>query len=100
MRKRKPASAKRKCVIPAQFDRPAPQAFHFDTLLDFVGPPTVCLPPSVTPCCHAKGRGKSRIELDCPVELSQRDANGLACPLVKARHAAQIVIVSVQVLSR
>src|SRR5437868_11522973 len=46
------------------------------------------------------GRGKFRVELDRLVEMSERVTVGLLCPQMNARHAAQIMIVSVEILRR
>src|SRR5215475_1652929 len=87
-------------IILAQLHSPPGQACALGTLLRAVDHPSVQLAPDVTPCGHAMGRGKFRIELDSLAKQTQRFVVRNSRPLVDVCHSAQEIVVSIKALGR
>src|SRR5262245_49394557 len=87
-------------VIFAQLHSAASQAYAFSNFLLAIGHPAIDLAPEVTLRSNPIGRCKIRVELDRLVKLGQCPAYGLLRTLMEVGHAAQVIIVGVEAVSR
>src|SRR6516165_1446515 len=85
-------------VIGTELRRAPGQTRSFCGFLGSIGRPSVELAPDVAPCRHTVGRRELAITFHSGVKQPQRLVDCLAAALVKARHAAQKIFVSVETL--
>ncbi|TIS86575.1 MAG: hypothetical protein E5W99_11515 [Mesorhizobium sp.] len=95
---RQAAESQRHRIVLAGDSHVADQPGYLGCFLLPVDHPAIRHAPEIAPGGSAFRGGKIGVELDGPVELWQRLLQPFSRPAVKARHAAQIVVIGVEAL--
>src|SRR5262249_1291738 len=93
-------SAKRNRIILAQLGCLPCQSNRLGKFSLAIRSPSAPLSQNIGPRCHPISGSETRIKLDSPAEIRQCIFATLFSPLMNTSQAAQIVIISVQILCR
>src|SRR5215469_12761288 len=92
-----PAAGERDRIVPAHVDGPAREAGALGDLAWAIGHPAVDLAPEIAPRRRSIGRRETWVAHERVVELAERRVDRLPGSQMEVRHAAQIVVVGVEV---